>query len=339
MFLLTPLVGAVGALLADHIGWPLPWMVGSMVAVIVARCSGWALVDVPHGRRIGQWLIASVIGLHFTVAVLGQVADHFLMMIFAALLTLATALVGIALINRSGVDLPTSYFSLMPANSAEMIILGERYQANAARVAAAHSLRLVVIVLLIPAAVTWSVGVSARHIPAPVDWFWLAILLPSGFLVAWLWTRLGAPNGWAFGPMLVCAIFTVAFSLHLGLPSWLSKFGQLLLGCSLGSYFDRAFFRSAPEFLGKVLLFTLAAIAVAFGAGWGMSFVVEIPAMSLALGLMPGSSTEMSLTAEALSLGVALVTAMQIIRMVVVMLIAEALFKRWSRHALGRKDP
>lgn len=337
-FLATPAVGAFGALCAESIGWPLPWMVGSMVMVIIVRCSGWSLRDVPNGRRVGQWLIASVIGMHFSAAVLSEVSNHFLMMLVAALLTLLTALVGIALINRSGVDLPTSYFSLMPANSAEMIILSERYQADRARVAAAHSLRLVLIVLVIPAAVTWGMGTGTRNSPAPADWSWLAIMLPSGFAVAWLWTRIGMPNGWAFGPMLVCAIFTIVFDLHLSLPAWLSKFGQLLLGCSLGSYFDRSFFRSAPSFLAKVLLITIAAIGVAFGAGWLLSLTVDVNPISLALGLMPGSSTEMSLTAEALGLGVALVTAMQIIRMVVVMLVAELIYKRWDRHVQARRN-
>ncbi|MGN2381668.1 AbrB family transcriptional regulator [Pseudomonas juntendi] len=185
LFLVTPAVGALGALCAERISWPLPWMVGSMVMVIIVRCSGWNLRDVPNGRRVGQWLIASVIGMHFSAAVLSEVSNHFLMMLIAALLTLLTALIGIALINRSGVDLPTSFFSLMPANSAEMIILGERYQADRARVAAAHSLRLVLIVLVIPAAVTWGLGTGTRSMPALADWSWLAIMLPTGFAVAW----------------------------------------------------------------------------------------------------------------------------------------------------------
>ena len=32
---LTPLAGAAGGALASLIGWPLPWMVGSLLAVIL----------------------------------------------------------------------------------------------------------------------------------------------------------------------------------------------------------------------------------------------------------------------------------------------------------------
>lgn len=50
--------------------------------------------------------------------------------------------------------------------------------------------------------------------------------------------------------------------------------------------------------------------------------------------MMPGSSTEMYLTAEALHLGAGMVTAMQIMRLVVVMLCAEPILKLW----LARQD-
>ncbi|MBC3476668.1 AbrB family transcriptional regulator [Pseudomonas taiwanensis] len=331
-FSMTLMVGAIGATGAEYAGWPLPWMVGAMTAVIFVRCCGWLLVEIPYARRTGQWLIASAIGMHFTTAVANQVLENFPVMIGGALLTLATGLIGIALLHRNGVDLPTSFFSLMPVNATEMIVLGEKYRANPARVAAAHSLRLVLIVLLVPAVVTWGTGMISRPPAASVDWSWLAIMLPLGGLVALAWSRVGAPNGFAFGPMVTCAVFTMAFDLHIGMPPWLSKFGQLLLATSLGSYFDRAFFRSAPQFLSKVVIFTVAAILLSFASGLLLSRWSDVAPLSLALGLMPGSSSEMSLTAEALSLGVALVTAMQIIRMIVVMAVAEPLFKLWSRR-------
>ncbi|MNY79753.1 putative ammonia monooxygenase [compost metagenome] len=57
--------------------------------------------------------------------------------------------------------------------------------------------------------------------------------------------------------------------------------------------------------------------------------------LSLALGMMPGSAPEMSLTAEALNLSVTLVTAMQIIRMVIVQAAALPLY-RWLEPKMSR---
>ncbi|MNG99849.1 putative ammonia monooxygenase [compost metagenome] len=331
----TPLIGTAGAVLASAAHWPLPWIIGSMLAVIIVRCSGWAIAEIPNGRKSGQWLIATSIGLHFTQPVVHEIAGHFLLMLAAAFVTLLLALAGIAFMHRRGMDLTTAYFAFMPANFAEMIQLGMRYRANVSQIAAAHSIRLVLIVLSVPPAMfllthTES-GTLQPHLPA--DWQWLGPMLAGGVLVALLWKRLGLANPWMFGPMALCAVLTTSFDLRMALPVELSHYGQLMIGCALGSFFDRGFFRRSPLYLAKVVVFTLSMIGCTFLFAWGFAWLSGSGLLTLALGMMPGSTTEMYLTAEALNLGAGMVTAMQIMRLVLVMLCAEPLLKVW----LGRR--
>lgn len=60
------------------------------------------------------------------------------------------------------------------------------------RVAAAQSLRLLLVVLLVPAAFQYLLGGGqpGPHQAAPVDWHWLALLFPAGALVALGWQKL-----------------------------------------------------------------------------------------------------------------------------------------------------
>ena len=51
------------------------------------------------------------------------------------------------------------------------------------------------------------------------------------------------------------------------------------------------------------------------------------------LGMMPGGITELCLTAEALQLSVALVTALQALRLFLVMFLADPLFRLWQRYS------
>ncbi|HKS14091.1 MAG TPA: AbrB family transcriptional regulator [Pseudomonas sp.] len=320
----TPLVGILGALLAGAAHWPLPWIIGSMLAVIVVRCSGWLIAEIPNGRKSGQWMIATSIGLHFTPPVVEEILGHFPMMLAAAFLTLLLALAGIA---------------FMPANFAEMIQLGIRYRADVSQIAAAHSIRLVLIVLSVPPAMFLLMHLSPGAVQArpPAQWEWLGPMLAGGVLVTLAWKRLGLPNPWMFGPMALCAGLTATFDLRTALPVELSQYGQLMIGCALGSFFDRGFFRRSPLYLLKVVVFTLSMIASTFLFAWAFGWLTNMPVLSLALGMMPGSSTEMYLTAEALHLGAGMVTAMQIMRLVVVMLCAEPvlglLLARQARNA------
>lgn len=327
----TPLVGLAGGTLASLIGWPLPWIIGSLLAVIAARCSGWLISELPGGRPTGQWLVASGIGLHFTGEVMGQLLAHFAVVLAGACATLLLSLIGIALLRRAGVDRATAFFASMPGGASEMVNLAGRHDAQIARVAAAHSLRLLLVVLLVPALFTWSLPPVTPPPPAAVDWSWLALLLPAGALLALLWKRLGQPNPWMLGPLTVCAVASVSFDLQLGLPPGAGQLGQWLIGCALGCHFDRAFFRSAPGFLGRILLFTLLAMLGAGLLAGALGWLAGQPSTSLALGMMPGGITELCLTADALHLSVALVTALQVLRLFLVMFLAEPLFRLWQR--------
>ena len=330
----TPLIGALGGWLASLANWPLPWMVGSLLAVIAVRCSGWLVTEMPRGRQAGQWIVASAIGLHFTSEVMQQVLAHFGVILAAAFGTLALSLIGIFILLRSGADHATAFFSSMPGGASEMVNMAGRHAAQPAKVAAAHSLRMLLVVLVIPALFTWSLPPVAAPAPLPVDWFWLALLLPAGGLLALLWKRLGQPNPWMLGPLTVCAVASASFDLHIGLPDGLGQVGQWLIGSSLACHFDRPFFRSAPAFLLRVLVFTLLAMLVAAGLAGGLGWVTAMDETSLMLGMMPGGITELCLTAEALQLSVALVTAVQVLRLFLVMFLAEPVYRFWQRATL-----
>jgi membrane AbrB-like protein len=330
----TPLVGALGGWLASLANWPLPWMVGSLLAVIAVRCSGWLVNEIPRGRQTGQWLIASAIGLHFTSEVMQQVLQHFGVILAGALCTLLLSLIGIFILMRSGTDRATAFFSSMPGGASEMVNLASRHEAQPAMVAAAHSMRLLLVVLIIPALFTWSLPSVDAPPPSPVSWPWLAVLLPAGGLLALLWKRLGQPNPWMLGPLTVCAVASATFDLHLGMPEGVGQLGQWLIGCSLGCHFDRPFFRSAPRFMLRILLFTLLAMLAAAGLAEVLGWAATLNQTSLMLGMMPGGITELCLTAEALQLSVALVTALQVLRLFLVMFLAEPLFRVWQRATL-----
>lgn len=329
----TPLVGLAGGYLASQIGWPLPWMVGSLLAIILVRClTPWQLAEIPGGRKGGQWVVGIGIGLHFTPQVMEQVLSHFGLIFCGALVTSLSSVVGVWLLRRTGEDRATAFFSSMPGGSGEMVNLGARNGAVLSRVAAGQSLRVLTVVLCVPAAFKYLLGegTPSQH-ASSVDWQWLALLFPAGALLAWFWQRLRQPNPWLFGPLLLSATASIAWDLHIGLPDGASQLGQWLIGSGLGCHFNREFFRRAPSFMGRTLIATALTMLMAGLAALGLSVLTRLDLRSLTLGMMPGGIAEMSLTAEVLQLSVPLVTAMQVMRLLFVLFLAEPLFRHWNR--------
>jgi membrane AbrB-like protein len=330
----TPLVGLLGGFLASQVGWPLPWMVGSLLAIILVRClTPWQLAEIPGGRKCGQWVVGIGIGLHFTPVVIEQVLSHFGLIFIGALVTSVSSVVGVWLMLRTGEDRATAFFSSMPGGSGEMVNLGARNGAILSNVAAGQSLRVLAVVLCIPAIFKYLMGDGGpvSH-AAVVDWRWLMLLFPLGALVAWGWQKLKQPNPWLFGPLLISAVISVTFDLHIGLPQGGSQLGQWLIGSGLGCHLNRAFFRRAPSFIGRTLVGTALTMSIAALCALGLSTLTHLDLRSLTLGMMPGGIAEMSLTAEVLQLSVPLVTAMQVMRLLFVLFLAEPLFRYWDRR-------
>ena len=63
------------------------------------------------------------------------------------------------------------------------------------------------------------------------------------------------------------------------------------------------FFRAAPRFIAAVAVFTLVALALAFGLGALLSLWSAAPVPTLILGTTPGGIAEMAITAKVLQLG------------------------------------
>lgn len=331
----TALVGLAGGYFASQIGWPLPWMVGSLLAIILVRClTPWQLAEIPGGRKCGQWIIGIGIGLHFTPAVMEQVMAHVGLIFFGALLTSVSSIISVWIMRRSGEDRATAFFSSMPGGSGEMVNLGARNGAVLSRVAAGQSLRVLTVVLCVPAAFKYMLGEGTASLhPASVDFYWLAVLLPAGAALSWIWQRLRQPNPWLFGPLLVSATASLVWDLHISLPEGGSQMGQWLIGSGLGCHFNREFFRRAPSFIARTLLGTALTMLVASLCALSLSAITQLDLRSLTLGMMPGGIAEMSLTAETLQLSVPLVTALQVMRLLFVLFLAEPLFRYWLRQA------
>jgi uncharacterized protein len=226
--------------------------------------------EIPHGRQAGQLIVAVAIGCHFTLPVMQQVAAHLGLIVTAVLLTLVLALCSVLILHRWGVPFSTAFFALMPANSSEMVHLGRQRQADTSFIAAAHSIRLLLILLTVPAVATFGMPPVAAHAPLPVIWPWLIFILAVGWLAALGFKQCKLPNPWTFGPFLICAVGVGCNHLSMSMPGWLSGVGQLLIGCALGVAFDRSFLRRAPGLLGKVLLLLTGSVIASAVAAWAL---------------------------------------------------------------------
>lgn len=326
--------GCGGALFAA-LGMVLPWLLGPLAFMAAASMAGWSVQRPIGGLPIGQLIVGTALGLYFTAPVLHELLRHAGAIAAGALFALALGCACAVLLARlSGCDFLTAFFASLPGGAGEMSVMADRLGGRADWVAAAHAVRIVLVVLTVPPLITWSgahgtqdwLASTAAVRPAGLA----ALLLLSGAAGALL-SRLDTPNGWIIGPLVVTILLTGSGVEWSAMPRWMVNGGQLLIGCALGSRFSEGFFKSAPRFLLSVMATVLFTLLLAAGFAVLLSWVAGIDLPTSLLATAPGGVAEMSLTARELHLGVPVVTSFHVTRMAFLVLSAGPLF------ALGQR--
>jgi membrane AbrB-like protein len=340
---LTLLAAWMAALLCVWLHTPIPWMLGPLLCTTVLSMAGQPTRSAPPLRDVGQWVIGTALGLYFTPQVGALVLGLWWAIALAIVWSLAMGWVfGLWLQRRHREDLgamgphrlrATSYFAGAIGGASEMTLLAERIGARTDLVAAAHSLRLVMVVVSVPFAMQWAqshwglhVDPGLRSVSRTAEWpgfLWLgaASLVGGVFML-----KLRRANPWFMGALLVSMALTLSGVQWSAVPTPLSNAAQLFIGVSLGVRFEREFLHTAPRWLLSVALGTTAMLVVSALFGWVMALLVGQHPATLILGSAPGGIAEMAITAKVLQLGVPVVTAFQVCRLVAVLMLVGPLF-------------
>lgn len=323
---------------------PLPWMIGPLFSTAIACMLGAPLGAPVQAREAGQWAIGTALGLYFSAPVLAVLGRHAGWIVLSVGFTVCLGVAAGALLRRlSGSDDVTAFFAMAAGGASEMAVQAERHGAVVERVAAAHSLRIMMVVGTIPFALRWwsrhggmgSMGKMAgldTFVPlaSRVDTPGLLLLILATSPAALLLKRLRLPNAWVIGPLAVALLLTAAGIELSRLPEWMIRAGQLCIGVSLGTRFTPGFVHTAPRFLASVAVCTSLTLLLAGLFAWGLARVTGLHPGTMVLATSPGGIAEMALTARVLHLGVPVVTAFHVSRMVVVVLGIGPLYRAWA---------
>ena len=333
---LALLVSVAGAGLAVALGTVLPWMIGPLLAMALASMAGLPVRRPALGLPSGQLIIGCALGLFFTRQALVQIVALAPYLLAACLFAFVLGGLCAVLLKRlSGCDAKTAFFASLPGGAAEMSNLAAHVGGRADWVAAAHALRIVLVVLTVPPLLAHS-GVHGNELWLPahanVNYGPLLLAMLPAVLGGALLHQLKVPNSWVIGPLLVTGALTGLDLTDSAMPRWASNLAQLLMGCALGSRFDSAFLRAAPRFMGAVAVSVFASIGLAALFALALSQVSGISLPTAILATAPGGVAEMSITAKVLQFGVPVVTAFHITRMAFLVMSAGPLFNWQARH-------
>ena len=342
---LTLLLALAAAGLCVFLRTPLPWMIGPLLVTAVVSMSSNLTYSWTPLRNAGQWVIGCALGLYFTPQVVALVVGLWWAIALNIVAALALGLGFGAWLHRvhfgpgpfhvAGLSRITTYFAAPIGAASEMTLMAERHGAQTDLVASAHSLRVLLVTLIIPFGFQWA-GLHGLDATLPgvrvVQWPGLALLAVLTGAGCWAMVKLKRTNPWFIGALTVALLLTANDVTLSGIPQALTNAAQLVIGVSLGVRFTKGFVHMAPRWLGSVALATVVMILLCAGFAWALAKFTHLHWATILLGTSPGGIAEMSITAKVLQLGVPVVTAFHVTRLAAVLLFAEPMY-RWFYRA------
>jgi uncharacterized protein len=331
------LASAICGWLASLTGIPLAWILGAMAgSAIYANTIGLG-GKTKYMRRLGQLLIGAATAAVLTPDILGELLSYLPAMVAAAIVANALGvLLAFPLAKIANFDRKSALLSTLPAGMSEMASLARETGAQADVVMVVHTLRVVMIVVLVP----FLFGIDRSAIQATIDpsasVLALFACLIGGLVLSIVTSKLGVLNPWVIMPMAV-GIVLASLDISIAQMPWgVLVVAQILIGFSLGARLKKEDFARVPRAALAAIICSGGLIAIMiFGFVPILRLFVDETPVSLALGVAPGGLGEMIASAKALGAASAIVAGFQFTRSFLTNVIAPPLLVRFAANTKG----
>jgi len=340
---LTLLLGAAGGWLATQIQLPLPWMIGAMIATTIGSLAGLRLSVHRWVRGAMVAVLGVMLGSSFAPGVVARFADWLVTIGALALYVVLVTAILFWYFRRFGrFDRVTAFFAASPGGLNEMVVVGRELGGDDRLIALVHGARVLLVVMAIPFGFMIFEDYSPSTQPpmgvALLQQPWREALILGGCAVA---GALGAralrlPAAFVVGPMILSAAVHLLGWSESRPPAALVGLAQVVIGSAVGARFAgvalktvaRALLLSAGSTAVMVSLTILFAVALRNAADTSIQAVI--------LAYAPGGLAEMSLVALALAIDSAFVASHHVLRIMMIVVVAPTLFRRFlARPAAG----
>lgn len=324
--LLQLVTGGAGAVLATVLGFPLPFLLGSLLATGVLaqfrNACGFAPLEFPQSlRKFFMACVGVLIGLNFSPELLEQIEYLWISLVAVAVYVLLALTAGYPIFRKIGkLDPITALFAAMPGGLVEAVLIGEQAGANARVLTLQHFVRVILVVIIVPLSILIGTGdavgsAAGERFSQSQGSLWSTIAV---FVLAMVGVIFGGicrlPAKVLIGPLILSAILQASGVSTISPATQLLEVSQLVIGAGLGGSIAGVSLQELKSSIVLGISFVLTALCLAFALALAVSYVSPVHLRELYISFSPGGVTEMSLIALSFKVSPVIVAAHHVVR-------------------------
>ncbi|WP_248637850.1 AbrB family transcriptional regulator [Citrobacter koseri] len=335
LFLLSLLLSL--AFLCIHL--PAALLLGPMIAGIAFSLKGITL-QLPRSTFLAaQAILGCMIAQNLTGSILTTLAVNWPVVLAILLVTLlSSAVVGWLLVRYSSLPGNTGAWGSSPGGAAAMVAMAQDYGADIRLVAFMQYLRVLFVAGAAVLVTRLILGDSAEAVSQQIAWvpplsgnLWSTLLLAA--VAGFAGRILRIPSGTMLAPMIVGAWLHAGGMIVIELPEWLLAIAYMAIGWRIGLGFDRQVFFMALRPLPQILASIFALMAICAAMAWGLAHYMQIDFITAWLATSPGGLDTVAVIAAGSNADMALIMAMQTLRLFSILLTGPAVARFISTYA------
>ncbi|MGB3689721.1 MAG: AbrB family transcriptional regulator [Jannaschia helgolandensis] len=329
---LTFAIGVSGVIVFRAAGLPLPFLLGPMLACLVAALAGLKLSSWSPLTNAMRTILGVAVGASFTPAVIVQMGDMLVSLALVPLFLLVCGVLGYPFLRRvAGFDAPTAFYSAMPGGLQDMLLFGEEAGGDPRAMSLLHATRVLLIVTILPLLLWLAWGIDLTLPPgAPASslpWPEMAIMVVSGIAGWQVASRIGMFGASILGPLILTAALALTGVIEHRPPAEAIMAAQFFIGLAVGVKYTGITLTEVRRILGAGLGHAAILGGVAFVFAEAALIMGLAPPLDAILAFAPGGQAEMAVLAIVAGADVAYVILHHVLRIVIVIVGAPLIFR------------
>nr|WP_253206929.1 AbrB family transcriptional regulator [Verticiella sp. GG226] len=324
-------------------------LVGPMLVAMAMGMAG-ASIDVPRPAfNLAQALTGCVVASTLDAGVLMSVLGHWWQMLLTVGTTVAAAtVIGWALMRYSPLPGTTGAWGTLPGAAPAMAAMADQYGGDSRMVAVMQYLRVALVVgsgsvishallgVVLPAPPAEVLPVMGLGPPRPADMTQTLLTLAVATGGAYIGVKMRIMAGAILVPMLLGALLNVTGVLPIAVHGVLLAGAFGIIGWTIGLKFRRELARPLLHALPAMACGIVALMGVCAVSAWVLTRVMPIDAVTAYLATTPGGLDSVAVIALGAQADLATITALQTLRLFVVVLLGPAIARALSARHVAR---